>query len=118
MNYTSPYLGKHIEEMIYEKKLTVSQFAKQLGVSANSIYELFKRHDIEVKLLRKISEVLEHDFFRYYLAEPAPTQTQLKETLQTTQKELETLKKQTQALQNENTYLKEINLMLKDKTGK
>lgn len=113
MKYTSPFLGKQIEEIIYEKRITISQFAKQLGVSKSSIYHLLKRYDVEVKLLRKISVVLEHDFFRYYLAEPLPTETQLKETLKITQQELESLKKQIQALQNENTYLKEINLMLK-----
>lgn len=113
MKYTSPYIGKYIEEIIYEKRITISQFAKQLGISVSSIYQLLKRYDVEVKLLRKISIVLNHDFFRYYLAEPLPTEIQLKETLKVTQQELESLKIQTQALQNENNFLKEIHLMLK-----
>ena len=70
------------------------------------------------KEARKISEALNHDFFRYYLSEPLPTETQLKETLQATQQELDTLKKQTETLQHENAYLKEINQMLKDKAEK
>jgi hypothetical protein len=43
-----------------------TEFAQQLHRQRQSIYHLFKQESIDTLLLKKISEVLKHDFFLDY----------------------------------------------------
>jgi hypothetical protein len=45
----------------------VKEFAQRINTNRNNVYDIFKRETIDTGLLLKISHVLEHNFFHYYL---------------------------------------------------
>lgn len=71
------HIGKKIEAVFIDKGLKISVFADKLGTVRDNIYKIFKREDISTSLLLKISEILEHDFFKYYQLENNTENTQI-----------------------------------------
>ena len=63
-------IGKIIERVVRERT-TISSFARQLGLNDNRqrVYNIFKNDSIDTKLLAKISELLNYNFFREYFQE-------------------------------------------------
>lgn len=57
------HIGSTVKAVILEKKMTVKRFAELLPCSRENAYRIFKRVDVDTGLLRKISSVLNHDFF-------------------------------------------------------
>lgn len=98
------HIGQKVKEIFESKGISVVEFAKRINTSRENIYGIFKRKTIDVELLFKISEVLEHNFFEYYLSpnfSPYPQIEDLREKLQVAEQEIE--------------YLKQINKLLKDR---
>lgn len=60
------HIGKRIKEVFdsQPKRHTVKWFAEQLHCDRRNIYRIFERNNIDVVLLKQISEVLGHDFFK------------------------------------------------------
>lgn len=59
------HIGHRIKE-IFEAKpktCTVSWLAEELHCDRRNIYRIFSKDNIDIKLLAKISEILDHDFF-------------------------------------------------------
>ena len=42
--------------------MSVSEFARRLNCHRQNVYDIFKRQNIDLSLLQRISRVLEHDF--------------------------------------------------------
>lgn len=61
------HIGKKIKEVFDKSPMGVAQFARKIGKSRNTIYDIFERKTIQTGLLDKICDVFEHDFF-YYLS--------------------------------------------------
>lgn len=59
------HIGKKIEEVIREKRFSVAEFAQLINTNRNNVYSIFRRESVDTELLKKISEVLEYDFFRF-----------------------------------------------------
>lgn len=59
-------IGKKIEEVWRATGMSKVAFADKIGMNRNNVYYLFERTNIEAEQLRKIGEVLNHDFFQYY----------------------------------------------------
>lgn len=59
-------IGKKIEEVWRATGMSKVAFADKIGMNRNNVYYLFQRTNIEADQLRKIGEVLNHDFFQYY----------------------------------------------------
>lgn len=57
------HIGKKIEEELRRQERTVTWFSRKLYCNRQNIYDIFKRESIDTTLLRRISDVLEHDFF-------------------------------------------------------
>lgn len=57
-------IGQRIKEVIAEKKVTVTWVATQVPCERTNLYNVFKRRDISMRLLWKLSDILEHNFFQ------------------------------------------------------
>jgi len=60
------YIGKHIEEVLKNSRIGVTEFAKTIGLTRNVIYDIFKRESIDTDLLQTISKALNFNFFSLY----------------------------------------------------
>ena len=63
-------IGQRIKERITAQKMNVTDFASAVGIERSNAYNIFQRDSIDTKLLKKIGQVLEYDFFQDLL-EPA-----------------------------------------------
>lgn len=59
-------IGNLIKQVLKEKHITISEFARKINKERANVYNIFKRSSIDTVLLSKISEVLEYDFFQHY----------------------------------------------------
>jgi len=57
------HIGSTVKAVILEKQMTVKSFAELLPCSRENAHRIFRREDMDTGLLRKISSVLNHDFF-------------------------------------------------------
>jgi len=60
------HIGKLIEKKFNESGMTKTSFATKLCYRRNNIYNIFKKTTIDVELLYRISDALQHNFFEYY----------------------------------------------------
>ena len=60
------HIGREIEKEYQKSGLKLSEFANRLGTGTRNIYSIFRRQDINSAMLKKISEVLDFDFFTLY----------------------------------------------------
>ena len=59
----SKKIGQLIRERVKARNINVTDFAKEVNIERSNAYDIFKRDSIDTKLLKKIGQVLEHDFF-------------------------------------------------------
>ena len=57
------HIGELIQSFVKENHINSAQLARDVCKTRQNIYDLYKRDDIEVKLLLAISEALNHNFF-------------------------------------------------------
>ena len=60
----SVHYGQEVKKRFEEHSMTVTEFARRICRSRNTVYSIFKREFINLQLLRKISDVLDFDFIR------------------------------------------------------
>lgn len=56
-------IGKLIE-MEVRKQMSITEFAEKICCQRNNVYDIFNRSKIDTILLKRISEVLNHNFFQ------------------------------------------------------
>lgn len=56
------HIGNLIKNFVKENHINSAELARKIGKTRQNIYDLYKRDDIEVKLLLTISEALNHNF--------------------------------------------------------
>ncbi len=56
-------VGQRVKEVLFSQGHTAMWLAQQLGCERTNVYDIFKRQDLNVGLLRRISVILHHDFF-------------------------------------------------------
>lgn len=66
------HIGRKIKEAFKASRLKGTEFAKAINKDRQVIYDIFERETIDTGLLRKIGEVLKHDFFSYYRLDHSP----------------------------------------------
>ena len=59
-------IGRHIKAVLEEEGRSVTWLADQMGCSREYLYRVFSRTWIGTDLLVRISEAMQHDFFRDY----------------------------------------------------
>lgn len=70
------HIGKRIREVVEQSHHSITEFASLINRSRTVAYDIFERDTIDTGLLQQISEVLNHNFFRYYAQD---TQSVVKE---------------------------------------
>ena len=63
------HIGKLIREELFRQERTVTWFAQKLYCERTNVYNIFKRKSIDTELLLRISQILDHDFFKVYQKE-------------------------------------------------
>lgn len=56
-------IGELIEQEV-RKQMSITQFADAICCQRNNVYDIFRRSKIDIILLKRISEVLNHNFFQ------------------------------------------------------
>ena len=58
------HIGQHIRQILIEQERTTAWFARKICCSRQNVYEIFKKHNIDIDLLKRISQVLDYNFFK------------------------------------------------------
>lgn len=58
------HAGQLIECVLHEQGRTVTWFAAQLCCTRPNVYKIFRRENIDIQLLWRISCILKHNFFQ------------------------------------------------------
>lgn len=60
------HIGQRIREIFDSKpkQYTITWLANKLNCSRRNVYRIFERNNIDIILLKQISEALEYDFFK------------------------------------------------------
>lgn len=77
----SKKIGQLIKDRLKAEKLTVIEFAEKLGTERSNVYSIFKRDSIDTDLLKKIGQILNHDFFEYFLEDKTIEKIKLSESI-------------------------------------
>jgi transcriptional regulator with XRE-family HTH domain len=56
------HAGEKVKKYFEASGMSVSEFARRLNCHRQNVYDIFKRQNIDLSLLQRISRVLEHDF--------------------------------------------------------
>ena len=59
-------IGELIKEQFHKSELSVDQFADLIGCNRRNVYKLFLKEDISTDQLKRISKVLNFNFFNLY----------------------------------------------------
>ena len=62
-------IGQLITEPVEATNMEVTAFAKAINKERSNIYDIYKRDSIDTKLLKKIGQVLQYDFFQHLIEE-------------------------------------------------
>ena len=65
------HIGRLIQEQLKTDLRSVSWLAKQIPCTRNHLYKIFRKPSIDCALLLRISQAMQFNFFRYYVAEVA-----------------------------------------------
>jgi hypothetical protein len=66
------HLGSLIKYYCKQSNIKVEQLAKDLGVTTDAIYKMFKTSNLKIETVLKVSLSLKHDFFKHYLEQLQP----------------------------------------------
>jgi plasmid maintenance system antidote protein VapI len=58
------HIGKIIHQKLKEEERTVSWLARKLHCDRSNVYKIFKKSNVDLHLLLKISNIFEYDFFK------------------------------------------------------
>ena len=57
-------IGKLIEMEVRKQQMPITEFAEKICCQRNNVYDIFGRINIDIILLKRISEALNHNFFQ------------------------------------------------------
>lgn len=60
----SKTIGDLINEEVRRKGMPVTKFAKEINCQRNNVYDIFNRSNMDIDLLKRISKVLDVNFFQ------------------------------------------------------
>ena len=64
-------IGQKIKEVFEARHKKLTDFADELGTVRQNVYRIFRKRHLDTGLLLKISQVLDYNFFQYYVETPA-----------------------------------------------
>src|SRR5688572_6384860 len=107
-------IGQEIKEVFDSRHMKLTDFADELGTVRQDVYRIFRKRHLDTGLLIKISQVLDHNFFQYYLEHPASEIED--EKISTIKRELTDYEKQLELSKKEIDYLRKIIRLMEEKT--
>lgn len=57
-------IGEKIKSVLFAQNHTAKWLAEQIPCERTNVYDIFKRSDINVNLLKQLSAILDYDFFK------------------------------------------------------
>jgi hypothetical protein len=106
-------IGKIIENILRQKRMPIIEFAQKINTNRNNVCNIFRRKTIDTGLLLKIGEILDHDFFQYFITNKTRTSIlSERNSLYLVNSELKVLKEQNDKLEKE---IKDLQNRLEDK---
>jgi transcriptional regulator with XRE-family HTH domain len=107
-------IGQKIKEVFDNRHMKLTDFADELGTVRQNVYRIFRKRHLDTGLLLKISQVLHHNFFQYYVERPEAllpdgSVTQLKSEATEYRQQLELSKKEVD-------YLRKIIRLMEEKS--
>ncbi len=97
------HIGQLIKKLSWEAHLTTAGLAKELGISRQAVYGLFRRKDVHTRWFGPLGKVLKHDFAQHYLGE------ENRQKLERGDDDMQELRRENEALKKENEILRELN---------
>lgn len=114
------HIGEEVKQRLYALRMPVTEFAQKINKSRTVVYHIFKRKSIDSELLKKISEILNFDFFGQY-TNYLPGEIKLSrsaneaEDISYYEIQKKNYESKIESLIKEINYLKEINEMLRER---
>jgi len=56
------HIGKLVKNFVKENHINSAELARKIGKTRQNMYDLYKRDDMDVKIILAISEALNHNF--------------------------------------------------------
>ena len=104
-------IGQKIKEVFDARNMKLTDFADELGTVRQNVYRIFKKRHVDTGLLLKISQVLHHNFFQYYVAQPG----EVDEKIQALTTETDEFQNQLELSRKEIDYLRKIIKLMEEK---
>jgi hypothetical protein len=104
-------IGQKIKVVFDERNMKLTEFADELGTVRQNVYRIFKKRHVDTGLLLKISQVLRHNFFQYYVSQPA----EIDEKILALRTETDDFQKQLELSRKEIDYLRKIIKLMEEK---
>ena len=105
-------IGQKIKEVFDQRQIKLTDFADELGTVRQNVYRIFKKRHLDTGLLLKISQVLHHNFFQYYVADPTE---RVDEKIKLLKSETSDYQKQLELSRKEIDYLRKIIKLMVEK---
>ena len=64
--HSTIHIGNLISKVLEEKHISVAELANQLHTDKSNMYKILRKSHIDTELLYRISQILNHNFFREY----------------------------------------------------
>jgi len=104
-------IGQKIKEIFDVRNMKLTEFADELGTVRQNVYRIFKKRHVDTGLLLKISQVLNHNFFQYYVEQPGGVD----EKMRVLRTETDDFQKQLELSRKEIDYLRKIIRLMEEK---
>lgn len=108
-------IGQKIKEVFDRQNMKLTDFADQLGTVRQNVYRIFKKRHLDTGLLLKVSQVLNHNFFQYYVEGSEPLDSQQSEQLRQLANEASAHQRQLELAKKEIDYLRKIIKLMEEK---
>ena len=105
-------IGQKIKDVFDTRNIKLTDFADELGTVRQNVYRIFKKRHVDTGLLLKISQVLNHNFFQYYISQPSDVEQEKIKSLRT---ETVASQRQLELAQKEIDYLRQIIKLMEEK---
>jgi len=108
-------IGEKIKEVFDTQNMKLTDFADELGTVRQNVYRIFKKRHLDTGLLLKISQVLNHNFFQYYVEAPPSKAAHESQELARLKAECSDYQRQLDLSKKEIDYLRKIIRLMEEK---
>lgn len=108
-------IGHKIKEVFDNQNMKLTDFADELGTVRQNVYRIFKKRHLDTGLLLKISQVLNHNFFQYYVSNSQPEEARQNTEVKKLLEDATEYQRQLDLARKEIDYLRKIIKLMEEK---